>query len=100
MKLRPEQRKLWRRIYLEAFESGSTVQEASQMADTAVKQWEERGAFDVEPALSTSTTTTWDAFSGTMGRMLSEDRSIEQIAELRVAYPDEFDFIRKLVTPQ
>lgn len=98
-KLRPEQRKLWRRIYLTAFENGANANEAAYEADTAVQFWDERGAFEVEvaPNASTSPTTTWDAFSITVGRMLRDDRTIEQIAELRVAYPDEFDFMRELV---
>ena len=97
-KLRPEQRKLWRRIYLTAFENGANANEAAYEADTAVQFWEERGAFEADSsAPPNSTTTTWDAFSITVGRMLREDRTTEQIAELRVAYPDEFDFMRELV---
>ena len=48
MKLRPEQRKLWRRIYLTAFEGGATSKEATYEADVAVHQWEERGAFEAD----------------------------------------------------
>ena len=100
-KLRPEQRKLWRRIYLTAFDTDATVDDAATMADKAVAQWEERGAFEAEPsAPPISMTTTWDAFSSTVARMLEEGRTTEQIAELRVAYPDEFDFMRELVTTQ
>ena len=47
-KLRPNQKKLWRRIYLEMFDGGSTVDDAAIAADFAVRQWEERGAFDDE----------------------------------------------------
>ncbi len=97
-KLRPEQRKLWRRIYLTAFDDGANVNEAASCADRAVAHWEARGAFEADSsAPPNSTTTTWDAFSITVGRMLREDRTTEQIAELRVAYPDEFDFMRELV---
>lgn len=45
-KLRPEQRKLWRRIYLTAFDDGASVDEATLCVDRTVAQWEERGAFD------------------------------------------------------
>jgi hypothetical protein len=47
-KLRPEQRKIWRRIYLTAFDAGSTPRESERMADEAIEQWEKRGAFDEE----------------------------------------------------
>lgn len=48
-KLKPEQRKIWRRIYLSAFEGGATNEQSATMADIAVKQWEDRGAFDDDP---------------------------------------------------
>jgi hypothetical protein len=48
-KLRPEQRKLWRRVYLTVIENGANAKEAAYEADAAVLQWEERGAFEVEP---------------------------------------------------
>lgn len=47
-KLRPEQRKLWRRIYLTAYESGANVHESCGDADSSVDEWEKRGAFDDE----------------------------------------------------
>jgi hypothetical protein len=46
-KLKPEHRKLWRRIYLDSFEGdGTSPEEAERMADKVVEQWEARGAFD------------------------------------------------------
>jgi hypothetical protein len=47
-KLRPKQKKLWRRIYLDMFDGGANVVDAVIAADLAVRQWEERGAFDDE----------------------------------------------------
>lgn len=47
MKLKPEHRILWRRVYLNGFEAQSLSPEASEaMADKVVAQWEARGAFD------------------------------------------------------
>lgn len=99
-KLRPEQRKLFRRIFLTAFDTGATVEEATTMADRSVAEWEARGAFEVEApptAPINGSPTTWEAFSDAVSRMLHEDRTTEQIAALRVAYPNEFDFMRELV---
>lgn len=46
-KLKPEHRKLWRRVYLNEFEVQNQSPEASEaMADKVVTQWEARGAFD------------------------------------------------------
>lgn len=46
-KLKPEHRKLWRRIYLDSFEGdGTSPEEAERMADKVVAQWDARGAFD------------------------------------------------------
>ncbi len=46
-KLKPEHRKLWRRVYLNEFEVQNQTPEASEaMADKVVAQWEARGAFD------------------------------------------------------
>lgn len=47
-KLRPEQRKLFRRIFLTAFDTGATVEEATAMADRSVAEWEARGAFEAD----------------------------------------------------
>ena len=46
MKLKPAQKRLWRRVYLAAFDAGASNIEAMEAADFAVKQWESRGAFD------------------------------------------------------
>lgn len=52
-KLKPEHRKLWRRVYLNEFEVQNQTPEASEaMADKVVAQWEARGAFDVGDASS------------------------------------------------
>ncbi len=53
-KLRPEQRKLWRRNYLTAFDDGANVNEAASCADRAVAHWEARGAFEAEALLPNS----------------------------------------------
>lgn len=53
-KLRPEQRKLWRRINLTSFDTGSTVEESVANADNMVAQWEERGAFEAEPVVTST----------------------------------------------
>lgn len=46
-KLKPEHRKLWRRVYLNEFEAQNQSPEASEaMADKVVQQWEACGAFD------------------------------------------------------
>lgn len=46
-KLKPEHRKLWRRVYLDEFEGhGATPEEAEAMADKVVASWDARGAFD------------------------------------------------------
>jgi hypothetical protein len=55
IKLRPEQRKLWRRIYLNAFETGANVRESCAMADESVAEWEARGAFEEVDESSSST---------------------------------------------
>jgi TPP-dependent trihydroxycyclohexane-1,2-dione (THcHDO) dehydratase len=44
--LRPEQKKLWRRIYLQEKERGSSAEIAAREADAVVTHWEARGAFD------------------------------------------------------
>lgn len=46
-KLKPEHRKLWRRVYLDEFEGrGTSPEDAERMADRVIAQWEKRGAFD------------------------------------------------------
>jgi hypothetical protein len=45
-KLRPEQRKLWRKTYHQERDRGETPKIASDRADDAVNAWEARGAFD------------------------------------------------------
>jgi hypothetical protein len=104
MKLRPEQQKLWRRIYLNAFEGGATTAESAEMADTAVKQWEERGAFDspelfgnAEQLKTSKPITSWDRFSKNVSIMLNNDRPVDDIKTLFNEYPDELDFLQALV---
>lgn len=46
MKLRPEQRKLWRKTFHQERDRGLHPGLAAQHADDAVTAWEERGAFD------------------------------------------------------
>lgn len=93
-KLRPEQRRLWRRAYLVEFEGNNSSPEYSrQIADDVVAQWEERGAFDVETPLQNSLA--WRIVADT----------------LLADFPDAFNAIhdaltseeakrRELVTPQ
>jgi hypothetical protein len=45
-KLRPEQRKLWRKTYHQERDRGVEPTVAATRADDAVTAWEERGAFD------------------------------------------------------
>jgi hypothetical protein len=71
-KLRPEQRKVWRRVYLTAFEAGSTTRESERMADEAVEQWEARGAFD---EMSVYNSTTWQILAE---RLLAEHPDVFQ----------------------
>ncbi len=75
-KLRPEQRKLWRRIYLTAFENGANANEAAYEADTAVQFWDERGAFEVELVASSAFNPPYGmAFPGDIKQALAELRS-------------------------
>lgn len=46
--LRPEQKKLWRRIYLQAMGRDGNAENACKEADAVVAHWEARGAFDEE----------------------------------------------------
>lgn len=58
-KLKPEHRKLWRRIYLLEYERcGQTQSCAADIADDVVAQWEERGAFDDDTNVAPPTVTT------------------------------------------
>ncbi len=47
-KLRPEQRKLWRKTYHQERDRCTAPKIAAERADDAVKEWEARGAFDEE----------------------------------------------------
>lgn len=58
-KLKPEHRKLWRRVYFYEFEElRHTAEDSANMADRVVAQWEARGAFDDVPESLPSSTTT------------------------------------------
>lgn len=103
-KLRPEQRKLWRRIYLTAFDGGANAKDAAYEADLAISQWDKRGAFEADPLVAPSdgnmvekTPTTWDDFAREVSIKLRDGRTNAQIAVLRSEYQDEFDFMRALV---
>jgi len=76
-KLRPEHRKLWRRAYLAEFEGNGSSPEASRrIADEVVAQWEERGAFDVEPGASSTFNPPYGmAFPGDIRQALAELRA-------------------------
>ena len=95
MKLRPEQRKLFRRIFLTAFDTGATVEEATAMADKAVAEWEARGAFEADLP---SDPTSWEAFARHVGILLADNRSPSEISSLlRDEYRDDFDFMQSLL---
>jgi len=85
-KLRPEQRKLWRRIYLTVIENGANAKEAVYEADSAVLQWEERGAFEVEPVASSTFNPPYGvAFPGDIRQALAELRACGVDAEHSIA---------------
>lgn len=69
-KLKPEHRRLWRRIYLNEFEvHNASPEESEGMADRVVALWERRGAFD-EMASETATDT---AFAAPMAVVMTGD---------------------------
>ena len=56
-KLKPEHRKLWRRVYFYEFEElRHTAEDSANMADKVVAQWEARGAFDEVERVTTPPT--------------------------------------------
>lgn len=80
-KLKPEQRKLWRRIYLAEFECcNASPEEAAAMADKVVAQWERRGAFD-EATIDATTIATAHSEPSII------DQTVHPHHHLRVRFP-------------
>jgi len=108
-KLKPEHRKLWRRIYLDSFEGdGTSPEEAERMADKVVTQWERRGAFDDDADTSSVLTEShaWqliattlrekhpDVFEKVFAALREDRRSVDawdEIVRIRDAKPQSFD---------
>jgi len=88
-KLRPEQRKLWRKTYHQERDRGVEPSVAATRADDAVKAWEDRGAFDEDASETAYMSPSAGTFPGGIDMARDALARYGLLDDLAIAIPKE-----------